>query len=102
VRAFVLWVVLAVLSSVLAWVIITSSACKLPPPAAAVPDASTAQATCANLARLGCAIGADPECVSRLERAVSESHATIDVLDCGRTAASKAAVSACGPYLACP
>jgi hypothetical protein len=66
------------------------------------PDASAAAvATCANLARLGCAVGADPACAGRLELAVSEHHASEATISCGRTASSRTALAACGPFFGC-
>ncbi len=65
------------------------------------PDASEASATCANLAKLGCAVGADPACAGRLELAVSEHHASADALACARGASSRTALAACGPFFGC-
>jgi hypothetical protein len=71
------------------------------PPA---PDASSpAAAACANLARAGCPLGADPLCTGRVELAVRENHVRADKVACAAAAApAKDAIAACSPYFTCP
>lgn len=62
-----------------------------------------APAACANLARLGCAIGASPRCLSALELAAPEHHTTADAIKCASVATSPAGVVSCDPsYFSCP
>lgn len=64
-------------------------------------------AACENLARLGCAIGANPRCDSALALAVMENHTTAAAIACVQTASSASAVALCNgdaatPYFVCP
>jgi hypothetical protein len=94
-----------VIRAMLALVLVLASACacKLPSSTSSPgPDASTAQATCSNLAQLGCAIGADAQCVSRIELSISEQRVTAAQITCARTATTKAMLNVCTPYFGCP
>jgi len=78
-----------------------------PAMSSAGPDAGLASATCANLARLGCSLGSDPQCVSRVELAVSERRTDLAAVNCARGAATKPALAGCAPtgakpYFECP
>jgi hypothetical protein len=66
------------------------------------PDASTAAAVCANLSKLGCALGSDPACVSRVELSVGEARVLASQVTCAGTATTKEALAACSPFFACP
>ena len=79
-----------------------------PPASVAVVDAGTSPApvaapgvreVCANIAAVGCAEGG-PSCASSLKKAVVKRLTTVP-LTCLEAARSKAAVRACGSFVAC-
>lgn len=79
-----------------------------PPVSVGVADAGTPPApvaaagvseVCANIAAIGCAEGG-PSCASSLQKAVAKRLTTVP-LTCLNAARSKAAVRACGSFVAC-